>query len=187
MGPDNFCDKIYIRIRIMKVSQKEWQDKLKNLHTREKGISSEKQIDYKILLKKVYIGGDVLDVGCGNCWLKKLLPASTLYTGLDAYVVSSLIQHTVPIEHAGLAENSYDTLFVFAALDGMKDLVKAISEMKRIAAKNIVILTGINIPPDQYHTVEITEDFLDAQFEGWKKTVRVQVHEKIVFLEYTYE
>jgi len=57
--------------------------------------------------------------------------------------------------------------------------------MKYLASKNIVILTGVNIEPDIYHTHLITEDYLDTQMNGWNKTTRVQVHPKIIFLEYT--
>ena len=67
----------------------------------------------------------------------------------------------------------------------MRDLKLALSKMQYLSSKNIVILTGINIAPDIYHTHLITEEFLDSQMEGWKKTTRVQVHPQIIFLEYT--
>lgn len=174
----------------MKTTKEEWEAKLNNLHTRTKGISSEHQINYKSLLKKVFIGKKVLDVGCGTMWLKKLLPEFTIYYGLDAF---KLPEHTPrevineKIEELDL--NHYcekvETIFVFAALDGMENLEIAFNKMKSISEKNIVILTGVNIVPDIYHTHLITEEFLDAQMEGWKKTTRVQVHPKIIFLEYT--
>ena len=44
----------------MKTDLENWKNKLNNLHTRQKGISSEHQIDYKSLLKKVHIGKRVL-------------------------------------------------------------------------------------------------------------------------------
>jgi hypothetical protein len=172
----------------MKTTIEDWKTKLYNLHNRTKGISSEHQIDYKNLLKKVFIGKDVLDVGCGTCWLKNYLPKETLYVGLDAIQRPEHINGKViinSIEDVWAFAHKYETLFVFAALDGMRNLETALDKMKEISQKNIVILTGINIPPDQYHTHLITEEFLDAQMEGWKKTTRVQVHPKIIFLEYT--
>lgn len=170
----------------MKTTKEEWETKLNNLHTRTKGISSEHQIDYKNLLKKVFIGANVLDVGCGTCWLKNYLPKETKYVGLDAVYKKEHELFDVKIgEIEGLWGYKFDTLFVFAALDGMRDLVMAFERMKDISQKNIVILTGINIAPDIYHTHLITEEFLDSQMEGWKKTTRVQVHPKIIFLEYT--
>ena len=170
----------------MKTDLENWKNKLKNLHTRQKGISSEHQIDYKSLLKKVHIGKRVLDVGCGTCWLKNYLPKDTIYFGMDAYVKGKDIL-TETIEDSEVLENVYnlETIFVFAALDGMRDLKLALSKMQYLSSKNIVILTGINIAPDIYHTHLITEEFLDSQMEGWKKTTRVQVHPQIIFLEYT--
>lgn len=170
----------------MKTTKEDWKAKLNNLHTRTKGISSEHQIDYKSLLKKVFIGANVLDVGCGTCWLKNYLPKETKYVGLDAVHKKEHELFDVKIgEIEGVWGYKFDTLFVFAALDGMRDLSMAFEKMKSISQKNIVILTGINIEPDIYHTHLITEEFLDAQMEGWKKTTRVQVHPKIIFLEYT--
>jgi len=170
----------------MKTDLENWKNKLNNLHTRQKGISSEHQIDYKSLLKKVHIGKRVLDVGCGTCWLKNYLPKDTIYFGMDAYVKGKDIL-TETIEDIEVLSDVYDfeTIFVFAALDGMRDLKLALSKMQYLSSKNIVILTGINIAPDIYHTHLITEEFLDSQMEGWKKTTRVQVHPKIIFLEYT--
>lgn len=170
----------------MKTDLENWKNKLKNLHTRQKGISSEHQIDYKSLLKKVHIGKRVLDVGCGTCWLKNYLPKDTIYFGMDAYVKGKDIL-TETIEDIEVLSDVYDfeTIFVFAALDGMRDLKLALSKMQYLSSKNIVILTGINIAPDIYHTHLITEEFLDSQMEGWKKTTRVQVHPQIIFLEYT--
>lgn len=172
----------------MKVDNKTWESKLNNLHTRSKGITSEHQIDYKNLLKKVFIGNNVLDVGCGTCWLKNYLPKETEYFGLDAFKRDEHKDLNVgikSIEDFRFLYPKHETLFVFAALDGMKDLERAFENMKKLAAKNIVILTGINISPDLYHTHLITEHFIDEQMFGWKKTVRFQVHPNIIFLEFT--
>lgn len=163
-----------------------WQEKLNNLHARSKGISSEHQINYKLLLSNIAIGNNVLDIGCGTCWLKSYLPKNTKYVGLDVVKKTEHSKFDVKI---GAIEDffgyEFDTLFVFAALDGMRDLDIAFKNMKDIACKNIVILTGVNIQPDLYHTHLITEEYLDSQMEGWKKTFRSQVHEKIIFVEYS--
>jgi len=172
----------------MNVDQKEWESKLNNLHTRTKGISSEHQIEYKKLISSVFIGNTVLDIGCGTCWAKNYIPKSSKYYGIDAISKpehKGLQIFSGSIEMFEFGGKTFDTLFVFAALDGMLDLKKAFENMKKIAAKNIVILTGINIDPDLYHTHLITEDFIDQQMIGFDKTVRNQIHPKIVFLEYT--
>ena len=174
----------------MKVDKQTWESKLNNLHTRVKGITSEHQIDYPNLLKKVFIGKKIVDIGCGTTWLKKLLPKDTIYYGIDAFKLPEHLPWEVineKIEEIDLNfySEKVDTAFIFAALDGMENLEIAFKKIKQISSKNIVILTGINIEPDIYHTHLITEDFLDQQMEGWKKTLRVQVHPKIIFLEYT--
>jgi len=168
----------------MKVTKETWEVKLNNLHTRTNGISSEHQIDYKSLLKKVFIGNKVFDIGCGTCWLKKMLPKETHYIGLDAFVKGDDIINDT-IEDFETLKSKVDTSFIFAALDGMRDLNKAFLNIKNVTSKNVVILTGINIEPDIYHTHLITEEFLDDIMYGWSKTTRVQVHPKIIFLEYT--
>lgn len=178
-------DNLYIYF--MKVEKKEWEMKLKNLHTRTKGITSEHQIDYKNLLKKVHIGKTALDVGCGTCWLKKYLGKSH-YNGIDAF---DRVEHKGLNVYNGIIETyefgtqKFETLFVFAALDGMMDLELAFVKMKDVCSKNIVILTGINIQPDLYHTHLITEKLINNLMDGFELTHRTQVHEKIVFLEYT--
>ena len=163
----------------------EWETKLNNLHTRPQGISSEHQINYPELLSLVKVGlnAKVLDIGCGTCWLKYLLP-NRIYLGIDAHPLSEDV-YKEEIETCELPDQCVDTSFVFAALDGMRDLTQAIHHIKRVTKENIVILTGVNIPPDQYHTHEITVEFIDSQMSGFKKTVEKYVHEKIVFLEYT--
>lgn len=171
----------------MKVSEQEFKDKLNNLHTRKQGISSEHQINYKDLIKRVHIGESVLDVGCGTCWLKSYLPKFVNYNALDIQdryehqgnnVIITKIEDFKPYV-------KYDTLFLFATLDGMQDLDKAFEVIRNITNENVVILTGVNIEPDIYHTHKITEEYLDSQMIGFNKSVKVQVHNKILFLEYT--
>lgn len=174
---------------------------MQNLHSREKGISSEHQINYKELLKKVHIGQNVLDVGCGTAWLKGYLPSYVDYHGMDAFALDipelrdgiisgEIIEGGIDIfdwNNFPEFEKIFNTIFCFAALDGMADLDKAISNMKRMARKNIVILTGINIQPDEFHTHLITLDYIRKRMSGWAETVCYEVmKDKIMFLEYTH-
>lgn len=170
----------------MEVSKKDWESKLDNLHTRVKGISSEYQINYKELLSNVNIGKNVLDIGCGTCWLKKYIPKDSIYTGMDAYLEGEDIT-TIAIEDLKILPNTlrvFDTIFIFAAIDGMRDLKKAFDNIIALDAENVVILTGINIEPDLYHTHLITEQMIEDLMSPYIKSIRKQVHEKIIFLEF---
>jgi cyclopropane fatty-acyl-phospholipid synthase-like methyltransferase len=207
----------------MTVTEKVWKEKLNNLHTREKGISSEHQIPYKELLKKVHIGKTVLDVGCGTCWLMNYLPDHVNYYGCDAHIKVGIktldeltqrgmlynwkIDSDPKTDHQNYAAFNilkFQTVFMFAALDGMQDIDQAIENIKSLAVKNIVILTGINIEPDQYHTHKITEKWLMEAMcppvyvpgfgptpikripGDWLLTHRtVVLKDKILFLEFT--
>lgn len=171
-------------IRMKKTTTEDWQGKLHNLHTRAKGISSEHQIDYKKLLQMVHIGRKVLDVGCGTQWLKDYLPAIAQYHGMDAYLDGPGIIREA-IEETQQPAQSFDTLFVFAALDGMRDLVEATYQMKRITRQNIVILTGHGIDPDLYHTHKIDlVELNDLMQPDFSPKMHLPVHPNISLLEY---
>jgi SepF-like predicted cell division protein (DUF552 family) len=169
----------------MKTTKEDWELKLKNLHSRTKGITSEHQIDYKRLLSKVKIGNSVLDVGCGTCWLKNYLPLHTEYVGIDSFVKGKEVVNIDIEDFCEKLDSKTETIVIFAALDGMRDLVKAIQNIKSIAINNIVILTGVEIEPDLYHTHKITRQFIAEQMDGFTCTYEEYVHPKIVFLEYT--
>ena len=144
--------------------------------------------DYESHVQKVHVGKSVLDVGCGSMYLKKCLPEKTSYFGLDAFPVDDrvikgkiedesivhLFSHTVQIE----------TVFAFAVLDGCEDFDKAIRNMQRIARTNIVILSGIGIPVDKYHTFQLSiTDFL-TRFKGWECVRSEYVSLKVCLMEF---
>lgn len=89
------------------------------------------------------------------------------------------------IEDANFPNNRFDTVICFAVLDGCQNFDKAMANIKRIAAKNVFILTGVNIPVDQYHTFELKESDIDQALLGMKKTYREQLAPKVLLLEYS--
>jgi len=79
---------------------------------------------------------------------------------------------------------SVDTICAFAVMDGCLDFDKAILNMKLIAQKNIVFLTGVDIPRDKYHTMELTLNDFDSRFTEWKQGYREELMPQVWLLEY---
>jgi len=78
----------------------------------------------------------------------------------------------------------YDISDSFAVLDNCLDFDKAIHNMKQIAQKNIIILTGIGIDVDQYHTLRLEMNDFDSRFTDWNCTHREQIAPKVWLLNY---
>lgn len=163
-----------------------WIKKMTNLFSRRsKGnsSSSDRKIgDYYSHVRKCHIGQTVLDVGCGSMHLKTVLPESIKYFGIDAFpvddsVIEAEIETYKPTE-------SIDTVYCFAVLDGVHDIRQALDNIKRIADKNVVILTGIDIEPDNCHTFKITEQLLGLSFDGWKVGHKEYLAPKVLLIEY---
>ena len=175
---------------IKKVDTATWEERMNNLMERRKKPSHHKSpaSNYKEYIEKVHVGKTVLDVGCGSMALKKCLPQGMEYYGLDAFPVNDTVikgkiedeltvhifSHTVQIE----------TVCAFAVLDGCQDFDKAIENMQKIARTNIVILTGIGISVDRYHTFKLeVSDFLRL-FAGWHCIRAEYVSPKVCLMEF---
>lgn len=147
--------------------------------------AADKVRDYKAHLSKVFIGKSVLDVGAGDCSIKPYLPSGTAYHPIDAFPVNdSVLKMEVESELFQLV-GMHDTIIAFAVMDGVRDFDKAIENMKQIAWRNIIFLTGVNIPPDRYHTHELKLSDFDYRFADWKKTHSEEIVKNVLLLEYT--
>lgn len=173
----------------MKVSKDKWFESVNNLIERRKtGVKDNQKCesiiaDYGRHMRSVFIGKTLLDVGCGDQSISKLLPEGVDYTGIDAFpCVPKAIK--MQIEECSFEDKSFDTLVCFAVLDSLYDLKAATEHMKRITRKNIVFLTGVNIEPDRYHTVMITEALLDGLMEGWKVNMKNYLTPQVILIEY---
>jgi len=175
----------------MKVSEKTWRERMGNLINRRANGYKLKNTDNKIgnyaaHISKVKVGKKVLDVGCGYKVIESLLPVDKIYTGIDPFPapnVEGVID--MKIEECTFADREFDTVFAFAVLDGVQDFDKTMEQMQRVCNENIVLLTGVNIPPDQYHTFELTEDLISLHLPEFKLTFREQLAPKVLLLEYT--
>jgi len=139
--------------------------------------------DYKGHINKCYVGKTVLDVGCGSMTIKSCLPQETEYTGIDPFPVSDEVIK-MNIEECDFPDNTFETLYAFAMLDNLYDLPKAVEQMKRVCTNNIVILTGVNIPPDKYHTIEIKKEELAELMNPFKIGYIEYLHPKIMLIEF---
>lgn len=77
-----------------------------------------------------------------------------------------------------------DTVCAFAVLDNCLDFDLAIKAMKKIAGKNIIILTGIGIDVDKYHTHRLEMIDFDSRFTDWRCTHREEIAPKVWLLNY---
>lgn len=170
----------------MEVSEELWKERMNNLLNRRKveSIGNSKLPTYGELLSKCYIGNSLLDVGCGSMEIKKHIPATTEYMGIDAFPINNSVVE-MKIEECVFEAKVFETVCAFAVLDGVNDLKMAVYQMKRICAKNIIILTGIGIKPDQYHTHEISEGDLEGMMYGFSATYKEYVSPKVLLIEYT--
>jgi len=166
------------------VSTEKWKQAMTNLQNRRAASAprTSSPIDYKALLSTCHIGSSVLDVGCGSQHLKSCLPEGTKYLGIDAFPITP-DTWPVEIEDDRLIGLHFDTVCAFAVLDGCYNLTKALHNMKALASQNVIILTGIGIEPDQYHTFKIEMTDLDSAFDGWEKKCTV-VLPKVYLVEY---
>jgi len=177
----------------MNVPPEVWREKMNNLmHRRANAPYSFKVTpasDYKSHLSKVFIGESVLDVGCGDCKIKELIPDTIDYFGIDPHPINDYIYSEFGIEDDEAVRYfkktiPVDTVIAFAVLDGCQDFDKAIENMKLIARKNIVILTGLDIPINQYHTFELHMEDFDSRFADWDKRLCEEVEKKVWLIEY---
>ena len=178
----------------MKVTPEKWNEAMTNLLNRRKarGVPDDNAAidnvvrDYRLHLIKCGYGRSILDVGCGTQFLRRCIPENITYIGIDAFPAVGYEDCTIPIaiENDEVLRLKVDTVCAFAVLDGCLDFDKACKNMKRVARKNIIILTGIGIDPDQYHTHRLEHSDFDRCFQGWKCTHREELQPKVWLINY---
>lgn len=174
------------------VSTKErWVAATENLNKRRGSVKLENDnvhcetpiSNYLLHIAKCGVGESVLDVGCGAQYLKHQLPRRVEYIGIDAFPISNEIEK-IAIEDDEALKFSVDTVCAFAVLDNCMNFHKAVLNMKKIAKKNIIILTGIGIDPDEYHTLKLELEDFDEAFNDWKSIHRELISPKVYLLSY---
>lgn len=174
----------------MKALKKDWIKATENLRERqaERGHVDDNRTapnvlrDYKLHLMKCGYGESILDVGCGSQFLKTQVPEHIEYIGLDAFPIKLVPTLKGNIETIEGIE--VDTVCCMAVLDNCLDFDKAIENIKNIAQKNVIILTGIDIEVDKYHTFKLQLDDFDSKFKDWTNTHREELTPKVWLLCY---
>lgn len=180
------------------VPEQQWIDAMAALNQRRQerqSLDDNEKLDqsirnYKSHLAKCYVGKSVLDVGCGRQYLKRCLPVGTHYVGIDAFPV---VPDTYKVAIDGpvcdilsdIPRMNFDTVCCFAVLDNVRDFDLACERIKVIATKNVIILTGIGIEVDKYHTHRLEFEDFERAFGDWDNTVKHMVSNKVWLLEYT--
>lgn len=176
----------------LKVTTEKWTEAMSNLQKRrdKTGLPDPTVKPYYCeLLQKCYVGGSVLDVGCGNQQLKSCLAPYISYYGMDAFPIApthfSFGIDDENYNYEYMFGRDFETVCAFAVLDGVRDFSLACQNMKLIAEKNVIILTGIGIEVDELHTLKLELEDFRNEFSDWKETVCHLVSPKLYLLEYT--
>ena len=116
-------------------------------------------------LLRQHIKGRVLDVGCGDGGLKKILSSELEYLGMDARpgkgvdVIGDV--HALPFK-----DKSFDSVICTSVLEHVLDINKVTSEMYRVLKPNGKILVTI---PFIHHYHKDPEDYWRLSHVGLKK------------------
>jgi len=179
------------------VSKTKWKKAFEALSARRnKGIEDNTHCepivaDYGRHLRAVDIGVNVLDVGCGEMALRDALKKHSQYsgfqhqyTGIDAFPVSDEVVE-MQIEECTFADKQFDTTICFAALDCLLDVSKALQQMKRVTSGNILILTGVGIEPDKFHTHKIEySGLIEMMGPDWIVSMSNHLVPNVVLIEF---
>jgi SAM-dependent methyltransferase len=176
----------------MKVTKKQWNKATDNLQKRRvswKNLDDNIKLDQSIRnfgdhLEKCGYGNSILDVGCGSQALRTFIPNGINYTGIDAIPVKNTDSILMNIEESTFEAKSFDTICAFAVLDNCFDFDQACQKMKEIARINIIILTGINIKIDKYHTFNLQLEDFNRNFEDMNLTHCEEISSKVYLLNY---
>jgi hypothetical protein len=172
----------------MKATKKAWKSATENLRTRQQKAQHTDDNrtapnilrDYETHLNKCGYGNSILDVGCGGQFLKTCIPEDVEYIGFPIKGVPTLKGSIETIEGIEV-----DTVCCMAVLDNCLDFDKAIDNIKKIAQKNVIILTGIDIEVDQYHTFKLQLSDFEERFKDWSQTHYEELTPKVWLLCYS--
>lgn len=165
------------------VTEKEWREKAAGLAEWRKNKTSPPNLDlYRKIVSMVYVGSWVADIGCGQKHLYHCLPEHVGYIGYDPFPIAEHVSEFSAEQLLEFNAKAFPSVFMLSALDNVKDLRKSLQGLKHFASENIVILTGIGIPPDENHTVQVDRDDLVSVLG--EPTQEIEISPKVFLFEW---
>ena len=157
----------------------DWEQVAENLAERRMSNPITPNLElYKKIVSIVGLGKTIADVGCGQQYLKQCLPDGHNYIGVDPFPI---VPNTINCKAEDL-DIKADTIFMLASLDNVESVKLTLLGLKNCANMNVIILTGIDIEPDKYHTHKITRDVL-LKYMG-KPTIEKEMLPNVFLFEW---
>lgn len=96
------------------------------------------------------VGSSVLDVGCGNGFLSRLLAQSKTVVGCDINPPSdsteNLIFKRARVEQLPFEERSFDTVVCAHTLEHVQNFSGAVAELRRVAKRRLIVIVPMQRP-----------------------------------------
>jgi SAM-dependent methyltransferase len=92
--------------------------------------------------------GTVLDIGCGECELKKYLPGDCQYTGVDLAPSEHVIQGSA--YKLDFNDRSFDTTLLLNVLEHLENPLLALTEIRRVTKGQLILCV-----PNPFNTDQI--------------------------------
>lgn len=93
------------------------------------------------LLKQINRSDIVLDIGCSDKWVQRIIPQSCTYIGIDYLNTALNLYHTSPDTYGDacclpIKSNSVDTVLLLDVIEHLPDPYTAIREIRRVLVKS---------------------------------------------------
>lgn len=144
---DKSADFFHFKDRAFDMSFEEF----KNTYERLESVHIQRETDLNDACTEEILrnadGSSVLEVGCGRAYLAKRLAEKADLTACDM-VISELLRNKYPnldlreadIEALPFEDSTFDTVVCTHTLEHVLDIRKAISELRRVARKKLIIV-----------------------------------------------
>jgi len=191
---DVFLD---FKSKAMKMSDEEFCRTYENINVCvDKLLSRESDLNQGCIddILKSIIGNNVLDVGCGRCFLSRLMSRKHKVTGLDIVIDSECRKYKGislregNVEYLPFADRSFDTVVCAHTLEHVRHLQQAIKELRRVSRKRLIIIVPKQRPYKytfdlHLHFFPYPESLIAVMAEKERKTICKEVDGDLFYME----